>query len=105
MIFDLNENKVYGLNNTNVQRPSCFNVNNTDVKVLDRQYQVRVFVGSEKHLNDRWDSGVIETDWTAMYYGGGNNLVPGKKYYAHIQTFSKELGWGELQIKEFTMAK
>ena len=46
-----------------------------------------------------------ETSLMSMYYGGGDNLVPGVTYYVHIQTYSGDRGWGDLQIKEFTMPR
>jgi len=78
---------------------------NYHMEEVENQNKVRVFVGSEPHYSDRWDSGIVETGLKSMYYGGGNNLVPGKKYYVHIQTHSDKNGWGELQIKEFVMVK
>ena len=40
-----------------------------------------------------------------MYYGGKNNLVPGRKYYANLQVYSDESGWSEVRTKEFFMPK
>jgi len=79
--------------------------NGFTIRGLDKQTKVRIFVGSERYYSDRWDSGIVETELVSMYYGGENNLTPGKKYYVHVQTYSEQYGWGEVQIKEFVMVK
>ena len=56
-------------------------------------------------MSDKWDSDIITTKLTSMYYGGGDNLEYGKKYYVHIQTYSLQYGWSDIQIKEFIMPK
>jgi hypothetical protein len=56
-------------------------------------------------LNDKWDSGEIETELTSIYYGGGNNLTPGEKYYVNLQVYSEEYGWSEVQTQEWIMPK
>ena len=75
------------------------------LKQFDDESKVRIFVGSSQYLSDTWDSGVVETKLTSMYYGGGNNLQPGHKYYVHIQVYSEKEGWSEVQIKSFVMPK
>jgi len=65
--------------------------------------KIRVFVGSDQKLNDKWDSGIIETQATSIYYGGGNNLELGKTYYFNIQFYDKKNGWSRIQTKEFKM--
>ena len=67
--------------------------------------KIRVFVGSDLYLSDKWDSGIVETDLSSIYYGGGNNLTPGEKYYVNIQVYSDELGWSGVQTKEWIMPK
>ena len=75
------------------------------IGLFDKQSKVRVFVGSEENISDMWDSGVIVTTSLSMFYGGGNNLVAGKKYYVHVQVYSEKNGWSEVQIKSFVMPK
>ena len=65
----------------------------------------RVFVGSELYMSDKWDSGIINTDQTAMYYGGGNNLTPGRTYFVNIQVYDVQYGWSGVQTKEWTMPR
>ena len=65
--------------------------------------KLRAFVGSEVNLNDKWDSGVIETKLSSIYYGGGNNLELGQTYYFNIQFYDEKNGWSRLQTKEFKM--
>lgn len=105
MLFNIPTHSVYGLGSSGIFNASSLAVKNTKISYLDKQTKVRVFVGSQKYLSDKWDSGEIETDLTSMFYGGGNNLSPGQTYYAHIQTYSKIFGWGEIQIHQFTMPK
>lgn len=104
-VFYLAQNKASGLIPTNINTPLSIAAKTVYIRKIDKQKKVRIFVGSEMFLSDRWDSGEVETNLTAMYYGGGNNLTPGKTYYAHIQTYSDKYGWSELQIEEFVMPK
>jgi len=67
--------------------------------------KIRVFVGSQRYLSDMWDSGVIETNLNSIYYGGGNNLIPGETYFVNIQVYDAEYGWGEIQTKEFIVPR
>jgi len=104
-IYHMPSSNVYGLINGNVNNVTCMAFRDTTISRLDMQTKVRIFVGSEIGLSDKWDSGEIETKLTSCYYGAGNNLEPGRKYYVHIQTFSERLGWSEVQIKEFVMIR
>ena len=65
------------------------------------QDKVRIFVGSRPGLNDRWDSGEIESTKTAALYGGGDNLVPGQKYWVSISIHLEGIGWSKPFQKEF----
>lgn len=105
MLFDMVSHYVYGLNASGVSNPISLAVKNVSISSLDKQSKIRVFIGSQKYASDRWDSGEIETELTSIYYGGGNNLVPGQVYYAHIQTYSNKFGWGEIQIRQFVMPR
>ena len=104
-IFSLSAQVFYGMIETGILNPSSFAIKNAMMGTINDQTQVRIFVGSNSGWSDRWDSGVIETSLMSMYYGGGDNLVPGVTYYVHIQTYSGDRGWGDLQIKEFTMPR
>ena len=101
--FDTNMNKFNGLFNLEVPNISCIAVRNDRVKEFDTVTKVRIFVGTQKYLSDKWDSGEVETNLTAMYYGGGNNLNPGEKYYVNVQVYSSKTGWSEVQTREFLM--
>lgn len=104
-VFTLADKAYYGLIESGATDIVTVAIKPYEIDFLDKQTKVRIFVGSEQHYSDKWDSGIIETELVSMYYGGGNNLVPGKKYYVHIQTYSELTGWGEIQIKEFIMPK
>jgi hypothetical protein len=41
----------------------------------------------------------------SIYYGGGDNLVPGETYYVNIQVYSEDSGWSEVQTKTWIMPK
>jgi len=105
LVFTLSDSVVYGLIESGTTEVLSVSSNGFTIRGHDAQSKVRIFVGSELYQSDRWDSGIIDTELKSMYYGGGDNLVPGKKYYAHIQTFSELYGWGELQIREFVVPK
>lgn len=80
---------------------------NSGVVFLDEsseQEKVRVFVGSKPMSNDRWDSGEVETSKSKMAYGGGDNLVPGQKYYYHITT-CVDGKWSEPSMSDFVVPK
>ena len=103
--FELSTSEFVGLIESGIVDPISIAVNSIVIGGLDKQSKVRIFVGSQPYWSDKWDSGEVETELTSMYYGGGNNLEPGKKYYAHIQTYSEQYGWGEVQIKDFVVPK
>ena len=71
----------------------------------DAQSKVRIWVGSKPGLNDRWDSGEVSTTKRAMVYGGGNNLEPGMKYWAHISVYTVDKGWSETQVRNFVVPR
>lgn len=100
---DLTVRVFYGLYKSSLTDVMGNIASNDQIKQFDDVSKVRVFVGSSQYLSDKWDSGVVETKLTSMYYGGGNNLQPGQKYYVHIQVYSEKYGWSEVQIKEFVM--
>ena len=102
-VHDLSIRKFYGLFKSDLVGVNGNIASNDQTKQFDDVSKVRIFVGSERYLSDKWDSGVVETKLTSMYYGGGNNLLPGKKYYVHIQVYSEKYGWSEVQIKDFVM--
>ena len=104
-VFALSAQVFYGMISTGIYNPSSFVIKNASIKTINDQTKVRVFVGSNSGWSDRWDSGVIDTSLTSMYYGGGNNLTSGTTYYVHIQTYSEDRGWGDLQIKQFTIPR
>ena len=78
-------------------------IHDSRVGVTGENAKARIFVGSAPYLNDKWDSGPIDTDLNFMYYGGGNNLVAGNTYYMNLLTYTEKYGWSEVQTKEFTM--
>ncbi len=105
LVFNLSDFLIYGLIESDAVNALSVAANGFTIQGIDKQTKVRIFVGSERYQSDRWDSGIIETELKSMYYGGGNNLCRGKKYYVHIQTYSNKYGWGEIQIREFVMPK
>jgi len=104
-IFELSSNKTYGLIESGVSNAKCMAVSPIVSGGFTSQTKVRIFVGSQPNWSDLWDSGIIETDLKSMFYGAGNNLEPGGKYYANIQVFCEEYGWGEIQVEPFVMPK
>lgn len=100
---DLTARQFYGLYVSGLVGVNGNVANNDQIKQFDDVSKVRIFVGTDRYLNDKWDSGEVETKLTSMYYGGGKNLEPGKTYYVHIQVYSEKFGWSEMQIKQFTM--
>jgi hypothetical protein len=80
-------------------------VKNEQIKNIGTVSKVRIFVGSEPYLSDRWDSEVVETGLNSIYYGGGDNLIPGETYYVNIQVYSADSGWSEVQSKKWIMPK
>lgn len=104
-IFDLDTLSFYGLFDSGVKNVSTIGIKDGYAKKYPGNTKVRIFVGSDVYLSDKWDSGEIETELTSMYYGGGNNLVPGEKYYINLQVYSEKYGWSEIQTKEWIMPK
>lgn len=80
-------------------------VKNENISEIGTVSKVRIFVGSQPYLSDKWDSGIVETDLNSIYYGGGDNLVPGELYYVNIQIYSTDSGWSEVQTKKWFMPK
>jgi hypothetical protein len=80
-------------------------VKNEQIKEIGDVSKVRIFVGSQPYLSDKWDSGVVETSLNSIYYGGGDNLIPGELYYVNIQVYSADSGWSEVQTKKWIMPK
>jgi len=103
--FELGTQTVYGLFDSGFSDLSAMAIGDDSIGLFDKQVKVRIFVGTEARKSDMWDSGEITTELTSIYYGGGKNLVPGKKYYVQIQVYSSKYGWSEVQIKEFIMPK
>jgi hypothetical protein len=104
-VYDLSDYSFNGLFESGISDVTCIAVRDRKVRKFNAVSQVRVYVGSLPRLSDKWDSGVITTDLTSMYYGGGNNLTPGAKYYVNIQVYSDKYGWSGVQTKEFIMPK
>jgi hypothetical protein len=69
---------------------------------LLQQEAVRVYVGSKPWTTDRWDSGVVETTNQSLPYGGGDNLVPGQKYWVHVAVRINGK-WSAPQINPFVV--
>jgi len=104
-VFPLSGAEIYGLIESGLSELRCMAVGDDTIGIFGVQTKVRLFVGSQEHWSDKWDSGEVDTRLTSMYYGGGNNLEPGSTYYAHLQVYSEETGWSEVAIQEFTMPK
>lgn len=104
-VFDLNYRTFDGLFSSGVNNVSCIAIRDSKTKKFNGITKARVFVGDKQYLSNKWDSGIIETDLTSIYYGGGNNLENGEKYYVNIQVYSEKYGWSEVQTKEFVMPK
>jgi hypothetical protein len=105
MVFVIPSMTGYGLISLGVSSPTSMATRSMIVSGSDMQSKFRIFVGSQMYLSDRWDSGVVESNLKSCFYGGGSNLVQGKKYWCHIQTYSEKYGWSELQISEFVQPK
>jgi hypothetical protein len=101
--FDTNEKVLVGMMDMGIIDINCMAVRDETIKEFDTVTKVRIFVGSQAYLNDKWDSGEVTTSLTAMYYGGGNNLIPGEVYYVNIQAYSSATGWSEVQSRQFIM--
>ena len=102
-IFHLEEKDFDGMNDSGITGITSVALSSPITEIDGVQTKARVFVGSQPYWSDKWDSGDITTRQQAMYYGGGNNLEPGHKYYVHIRTYLEEVGWGDVQIQEIVM--
>jgi len=105
--MDLNDKMFYGLyqvDGSDMSDATCMAVRDDLFKNVLNVSAIRVFVGSEEYLSDKWDSGVVETDKNSIYYGGGDNLTPGETYFVNIQV-RDENGWSGVQTKEWIMPK
>jgi hypothetical protein len=105
MVFVLPTLTAYGLLSLGVSNPAVIATRSMVISGQGKQTKFRIFVGSQMYLSDRWDSGIIESDLKSCWYGGGNNLVPGGNYYAHIQVYLENEGWSEIQIGQFVLPK
>jgi hypothetical protein len=103
--YDLIDSTSKGLFQSEVSKVTCMAIKDKKTNKFKGMNKVRVFVGSDQYLSDKWDSGIIETDKTSIYYGGGYNLLPGSKYFVNIQVYSDKYGWSSVQSKEFVMPK
>jgi hypothetical protein len=102
-LFEIDSYLMYGLIDLLQSGVTCMKVKSYEINSIDKQTKVRVFVGSEPLLSDKWDSGEIETELTSIYYGNGNNLQSGVNYYVNIQIFTRDKGWGDVQTAVFQM--
>lgn len=102
-LFKLETLEFKGLFAMDISDINCISVRNERLKNFGTISKVRVFVGSQEYLNDKWDSGEITTTLTSIYYGGGDNLIKGQTYYVNIEIYSNELGWSETQTRAFVM--
>jgi hypothetical protein len=105
LIFSLLSRETFGLLDFGIADVSAVGMGRSTINELDKQSKIRIFVGSSSGLSDMWDGGVIETSSTSCYYGNGNNLVPGNRYFVGLQIYSDKEGWGALNIREFIMPK
>jgi len=102
-IFDVNNSASVGIFDTGVKNVLSMAIQDSNIPIAITNEKARVFVGSQPYLSDMWDSGAVDTNLNYMYYGGGNNLAPGNKYYLNLQTYTSEHGWSEVQTKSFIM--
>jgi hypothetical protein len=104
-VFNLITNEFKGIFNFSQSNLTCLAVDDRIIRGFDVQDSVRIIVGSVPNASDKWDSGTIKTGLNAMYYGGGNNLESGKRYYVNIMVYSNVYGWGSTQNCEFIMPR
>jgi hypothetical protein len=102
--FDLNDMLFYGLFDTGFSSFNCFSLSNLYRSSATNIKKIRVFVGSQPCLNNKWDSGEVDNN-NYIYYGGGKNLKNGEIYYWNIQFYEENKGWSDVQTKQFTMPK
>lgn len=103
LIFDIDSKEFYGLLDTGLGGIRKAAYVDDKLYLNKNNRKIRVFVGSSPRLSDKWDSGIIETNLTSIYYGGGNNLEKGQKYYVNIQTETEAGEWTQVQSQEFIM--
>ena len=106
--LSLNNKMFYGLyqaEDSDISDATCMAVREDFRQVFSSISAIRVFVGSEEHLSDKWDSGIIETENNSIYYGGGDNLIPGETYFVNIQVKDDNYGWSGVQTREWIMPK
>ena len=101
--FDTVALNFYGLFDTGCKQFIAATPMNAIPYIYNGFNKVRVFVGSAPQLNDKWDSGEVETALSSIYYGGGNNLTGGSTYYVNIQVYTAEFGWSKVQTQIFVM--
>jgi hypothetical protein len=93
----------YGLLDSGIDDVTCLSTGKNLITDYEQTSKVRIYVGTDKYLNNLWDSGIVETSASSMYYGGGNNLIMGNTYYLNIQVYSDVYGWSEIQTKKWIM--
>jgi len=104
---DFNDKLFYGLyqvEESDISDVTCMAVRDDLFNNVSNVSAIRVFVGSEEYLSDKWDSGIIETDKNSIYYGGGDNLTPGETYFVNVQV-KDDNGWSGVQTREWIMPK
>ena len=104
-VFDMNDYSMGSLMESGVINPISMTIKNAETEYITKQTKVRIWVGSQENYSDLWDSGEIITGLTSMYYSGGNNLIPGRKYYVNIQTYTEDLDWSDVQTRSFVMPR
>jgi hypothetical protein len=104
-LFSLDSRSSVGLFATGENNITSIAMGNENIDTFRNQSKARVFVGSQEGWSDKWDSGIVETELLSMYYGGGDNLESGERYYVHIQVYSENNGWSDVQVKTFVMPK
>jgi hypothetical protein len=99
--YGLIDSGIRGITSIDALDETFFDFNDGDIEKL------RIWVGSDLNLSDKWDSGEIEitNNQKSIYYGGGNNLMAGETYYVNLQLYSNIHGWSEVQTKQWTMPK
>ena len=102
-IFSMKDYSFAGMFDSGVRNILSIAANDRTFKPFTQNDKVRMFVGSAPYLNDKWDSGVVATNCCSMYYGGGDNLLPGGEYFINVQIYSAGNGWSEVQTRPFVM--
>jgi hypothetical protein len=102
-VYNMGTNDFFGLFDCGVRNVICLASNDNRPRKSKPNTKVRLFVGSQQYLSDKWDSGVIDTELNSVYYGGGDNLTSGETYYVNLQVYSDKYGWSEIQTRQFQM--